>query len=70
MSLKDLRHELISDIFICELEAKYSNIRERLLTEDNVSLHKAVSIAKINSTILQQDIDVDGIINVVNKKGV
>ncbi|XP_073841363.1 uncharacterized protein [Musca autumnalis] len=70
---KELRTQLVRDIFICGLNSKHSFIRERLLTEDGITLEKAVMLAKnmetarINSSLLQNDDGVDGLVNIIRK---
>lgn len=68
-----LRNDLVRDIFICGLSAKMGNVRERLLTEDNIKLDRAVSItknmvmAKENASVFQQDGGLEGVVSVVTK---
>ncbi|XP_075150535.1 uncharacterized protein LOC142224639 [Haematobia irritans] len=66
-----LRNDLVRDIYICGLSAKMGHVRERLLTEDNISLERAVCIsknmvmAKENASIFQQDGGLEGVVSVI-----
>ncbi|XP_044757598.1 uncharacterized protein LOC123315805 [Coccinella septempunctata] len=49
---KDLRESLVRDIFIANMNSHLTNIRQRLLQEVDISLQKAVELAK--SVVLAQ----------------
>lgn len=50
-NFKDLREELVKDIFICGLTAQRSYIKERLLSEGDIKLFRAIEIAKNMETV-------------------
>ncbi|XP_036317851.1 uncharacterized protein LOC118732852 [Rhagoletis pomonella] len=43
---KTLREDLIRDIFVCGLSPRFKSVKERLLSEVDLKLDKAVAIAK------------------------
>lgn len=42
-----LREDLIKSVFICGLDHKHNDIKERLLTDDSINLEKAIDLALI-----------------------
>ncbi|XP_075155542.1 uncharacterized protein LOC142228895 [Haematobia irritans] len=42
----DLREDLVKDIFICGLSRNFKQVKERLLSEGNITWEKALQIAK------------------------
>lgn len=42
----DLKDSLIRDIFICNMDKRYSKIRQKLLAENNIELEKVINIYK------------------------
>lgn len=74
-SFGNLREHLVRDIFTCGLLPQFGNIREKLLAEGGISLDKAVEVAKNmilakeNSNKLHQMLEVDTMVNAINKSG-
>ncbi|XP_075158139.1 uncharacterized protein LOC142231417 [Haematobia irritans] len=68
-----LRDALVRDIFICGLSVSYTNIKERLLSEGDIKLEKAIVIAKNiamakqNALVLHSGNAEENTINVVQK---
>lgn len=71
----NIREELVRDIFICGLSETFTKIRERLLSEGDICLDKALDIAKSmerakrNAHIISQPSDHDlGTVAVLNRQ--
>ncbi|XP_046809112.1 uncharacterized protein LOC124420433 [Lucilia cuprina] len=64
-----LRDNLVKDIFVCGISSNFQHIKERLLSEGNISLDRAVTIAQSIEAARENASQLEGLgLNILQRK--